>query len=185
MRRKQEPILSRATTGRKLADLLDQRVGTFVEKKRRYEREISAELAELLQAYTPDIVQPAITRFEQTFSLNGEHVEVSAVRRCRRGGDETPAEGKGLTIKALKPHVEEHLQSVHGQQFHAPGVSRALKEKGLNFNTSYVSWLLRHMEGLTNLGRQKLEGFMGPPTSIYIHSDVESRPKKGRKKRGA
>mgnify|MGYP000961259155 FL=1 len=73
---------------------------------------------------------------------------------------------KGIGISALTPMVAEVVQQFRGKRFVRGDVEKILSAKSVEFDPSHVSFILRRMEELEIVDKQKSD-VGGPPLNVY------------------
>ncbi len=165
--------MSTAELMRALAAHLKTRIEEYLEKKQRFDEELSRDLDELSVTYGPDLVKTMLAQGEAAArrsrtsktSRKGTAQNNAGPKSAKRSGSDVVSK-KGIGIAALTPLVTEAIQQFKGKRFARKDVDALLSAKSIEFDTSHVSFILRRMDELEVVDRQKSD-VGGPPLNVY------------------
>jgi hypothetical protein len=165
-----------------LAQQLKVRTDAYLQKKQRFDDELAHDLEQLYTAYGTDIVKMVLAA--GGISTRRSRAESDGVPETDQpaGGERVKAKkDHGMGITELKPHVVEAIAQLKEGSFSCKDIGEILTAKGLKFDLSYVSYVLRHMDTLTVVERRKITG-QGGSINIYSRKSplAFSRPGSGK-----
>ena len=147
-----------------LAEQLKKRTDEYILKKQRFDDELAHDLEQLYSAYGTDIVKMVIASGGVASRKPRSTADESSSSSTKSDGQK---KDRGMGMKELKPHISEAIEKLKGKQFTRKDVDEILATKGIQFDYSYVSFILRNSPEIESVGKKKQTSGMGPPLNVY------------------
>lgn len=147
------------------------RVGQYLTMKKQHEDKEANELQQLYDMYGREAVVSLISsgKIVAATSPFDTSVNESAATELKTSSGKKRSRRKGMSMTDLRPHFNKALNRFRGKgEFTSHDVIGALPQ-GLEFDPSYISWLLRNDNRLKVRGKVQNPG-KGPPLNQYVYN---------------